>query len=277
MTGNLKRVRWGVRAVLILGVAASVTGNVLHADDKFIAQAIAAWAPLALLLTIELIARVPVHRRALALARWAATALIAGIAAWVSYWHMAAVASEYGETAPSNYLLPLSVDGLIVVASICLVELGGRIRTALEENGESNAWKASGDSKSPKTSSTSSGPSPDSPTPLPSSGSSSPLSDGSTGTDQPAADRVKLTRPRKPHPTAKAQVEAAHKRNPKATHEALAKRLNLTPSTVKRYRPKPVDETPLNGHAVPHMGDSPAKAEKYAQQVRDYDAKNRNR
>lgn len=128
---QLRRVRWAVRATLGLGVAASVAANVLHAQDNPVSQAIAAWPPLALLLTVELISRVPVHRRALAVARWAATATIAGIAAWVSYWHMAGVAARYGETGASAYLLPLSVDGLIVVASICLVELGGRI-AALE-------------------------------------------------------------------------------------------------------------------------------------------------
>lgn len=127
---SLVRIRWGVRLVLALGVAASIAGNVLHARDEFISQVISAWSPLALLLTIELISRVPVHSRRLAVGRWAATALIAGIAAWVSYWHMAAVASRYGETNGSQYLLPLSVDGLVVVASICLVELGGRIATA---------------------------------------------------------------------------------------------------------------------------------------------------
>ena len=128
---HLRRVRWAVRATLLLGVAASVVANVLHALDNPISQAIAAWPPLALLLTVELISRVPVHRRLLAAARLIATATIAGIAAWVSYWHMAGVAARYGETGASPYLLPLSVDGLIVVASICLVELAGRI-SALE-------------------------------------------------------------------------------------------------------------------------------------------------
>ncbi|WP_306211769.1 DUF2637 domain-containing protein [Actinoplanes sp. RD1] len=126
---RLRRVRWAVRATLVLGVAASVMANILHALDNPISQAIAAWPPLALLLTVELISRVPVHRRSLAVARFAATATIAGIAAWVSYWHMVGVAARYGETGASPYLLPLSVDGLIVVASICLVELGGRIAT----------------------------------------------------------------------------------------------------------------------------------------------------
>jgi Protein of unknown function (DUF2637) len=126
---QLRHVRWAVRATLTLGVAASVSANILHAEPNPISQTIAAWPPLALLLTVELISRVPVLHRTLALARFGATAAIAGIAAWVSYWHMAGVAARYGETGASAYLLPLSVDGLIIVASICLVELGGRIRT----------------------------------------------------------------------------------------------------------------------------------------------------
>ncbi|RZU51290.1 uncharacterized protein DUF2637 [Krasilnikovia cinnamomea] len=124
------RLRWAVRVALVVGVAASVAANMLHALPNPISQAIAAWPPLALLLTVELISRVPVYRRSLAAVRLLATTVIAGIAAWVSYWHMTAVAARYGETGASPYLLPLSVDGLIVVASICLVELSGRIETA---------------------------------------------------------------------------------------------------------------------------------------------------
>ncbi len=126
---QLYRVRWAVRATLTLGVAASVAANVLHARPHPVAQMIAAWPPLALLLTVELISRVPVHRSGLATLRLAATTAIAGIAGWVSYWHMTAVAARSGETAASAHLLPISVDGLIIVASISLVELAGRIRT----------------------------------------------------------------------------------------------------------------------------------------------------
>ncbi len=127
---RLRRVRWAVRCALVLGVAASVAANVLHANPNPIAQAIAAWPPLALLLTVELISRVPVHRRTLAAVRMAATASITGIAAWVSYWHMVGVAARYGEQGTAPYLIPLSVDGLVVVASVCLVELAGRFRDA---------------------------------------------------------------------------------------------------------------------------------------------------
>src|SRR5437764_7161503 len=137
---QLRRVRWAVRATLVLGVAASVAANILHAERNPVSQVIAAWPPLALLLTVELISRVPVHRRSLAIVRLAATTTIAGIAAWVSYWHMAGVASRYGETGASPYLLPLSVDGLVIVASVSLVELAGRIRLA--ETAEADAAAA---------------------------------------------------------------------------------------------------------------------------------------
>ena len=130
---QLKRIRWAVRAALFLGVAASVAANVLHALPNPISQAISAWPPLALLLTIELTSRIPMHRPLLAALRVVATIAIAGIAAWVSYWHMQGVAMRYGETATSSMLLPISVDGLIVVASVSLVELAGRIRTVEEE------------------------------------------------------------------------------------------------------------------------------------------------
>ena len=124
----LRRVQWAVRGALALGVAASVTANVLHAQPNIVGRAIAAWPPLALLLTIELISRVPVHRPWLSGLRVATTAMVAGIAAWVSYWHMVSVADRYGEAATSAHLIPLSVDGLVIVASVCLVEIAGQLR-----------------------------------------------------------------------------------------------------------------------------------------------------
>ncbi|MEV1107080.1 DUF2637 domain-containing protein [Micromonospora sp. NPDC049751] len=136
---RLKRIGWGVRSVFALGIAASLAGNVLHAADNVISQAISAWSPVALLLAVELISRIPARRGALSAVRLGATAVIAGIAAWVSYWHMVGVATRYGEADSSAYLLPFSVDGLIVVASISLVEIGGRIRTLTESPTEAEA------------------------------------------------------------------------------------------------------------------------------------------
>jgi hypothetical protein len=125
---HLHRVRNGVRAVLTLGVAASVAGNVLHAQPTLVGRAIAAWSPLALLLAVELISRVPVNKLILSILRMISTAGIAGIAAWVSYGHMVSVAQKHGENSTSAHLLPLSVDGLIIVASVSLVEIAARLR-----------------------------------------------------------------------------------------------------------------------------------------------------
>jgi hypothetical protein len=61
------------------------------------------------MLTVELISRVPVYRRVLAALRMLATLSIAGIAAYVSYFHIAAVVARYGEHQPNPYLLPISV------------------------------------------------------------------------------------------------------------------------------------------------------------------------
>jgi hypothetical protein len=133
---QLRRIRWAVRAALFLGVAASVAANVLHAQPNIISQIISAWPPLALLLTVELTSRIPMHKPLLAIVRVVATVAIAGIAAWVSYWHMQGVAVRYGETEASAFLLPISVDGLIVVASVSLVELAGRIRFFEDKLGE---------------------------------------------------------------------------------------------------------------------------------------------
>jgi hypothetical protein len=129
-TAQLHRIRNGVRAVLALGVAASVAGNVLHAQPTLVGRAIAAWSPLALLLAVELISRVPVHKLILSILRMLSTAAIAGIAAWVSYGHMVSVAQHHGENSTSAHLLPLSVDGLVVVASVSLVEIAARLHHA---------------------------------------------------------------------------------------------------------------------------------------------------
>lgn len=128
------RLRWAVRAALALGVAASIAANVLHAQPAIEARVISAWAPVALLVTIELIARVPSRRRGLVRARLGAAGAVAAVAAWASYWHMAAVAARYGEEVITAHLLPVSVDGLIVVASICLVELGGQAVAAATDH-----------------------------------------------------------------------------------------------------------------------------------------------
>lgn len=56
------------------------------------------------------------------LARNVSTAAVASIAAWSSWSHMVDVALAYGERASVAYVLPISVDGMLVVASTAMVD-----------------------------------------------------------------------------------------------------------------------------------------------------------
>ncbi|WP_458329379.1 DUF2637 domain-containing protein [Micromonospora soli] len=61
----------------------------------------------------------------------------------MSYWHLVGVAARHGETdAGAAYLLPISVDGLVIVASVSLVELTARIRATIPERGMPSAATA---------------------------------------------------------------------------------------------------------------------------------------
>lgn len=65
------------------------------------------------------------------LARNLSAAVVAGIAAWSSYHHMVEVALRVGERPDVAYVLPLSVDGMLVVASVAMVDdrrSGRRVR-----------------------------------------------------------------------------------------------------------------------------------------------------
>ena len=54
--------------------------------------------------------------------RNASAAVVASIAGYASYWHQVAVATRAGERAELAHIVPLSVDGVLVVASIVMVD-----------------------------------------------------------------------------------------------------------------------------------------------------------
>ncbi|WP_327006426.1 DUF2637 domain-containing protein [Dactylosporangium sp. NBC_01737] len=56
------------------------------------------------------------------LARNVSTAAVATIAAWSSWSHMVHVALRYGERPEVAYVLPISVDGMLIVASAAMIE-----------------------------------------------------------------------------------------------------------------------------------------------------------
>ncbi|WP_433699282.1 DUF2637 domain-containing protein [Nocardiopsis sp. CA-288880] len=116
----------------VTGAVVSIGANVLHALDgggtveagRVIASG---WAPVALLLVAELVARARTAGPWWIVAlRWVGTAVVAGVAAVVSYGHMRDLLLSYGESDLVAHLLPLSVDGLLLVASLALAGPGAR-------------------------------------------------------------------------------------------------------------------------------------------------------
>jgi len=110
----------------LLGAGASIAANVAHAAERnsngtdIGAMLFAAWAPVALLLVAEMMVRGQRPRGLLTVVEWVGAFLVALAAAVVSYGHMRGLLLQYGESELVAVLLPLSVDGLVVVASVAL-------------------------------------------------------------------------------------------------------------------------------------------------------------
>lgn len=136
-----------------IGVAASIAANVAHSyvhPDNALpgwapqpgAIVAAAFWPVALVISIEVISRVQwPHRWYWALIRYVGLSAVALIAAVISYGHLSALMSSYGEDALSSTIGPLAVDGLMVVCSGALLAIGDNVRrkaeaTARQSQGE---------------------------------------------------------------------------------------------------------------------------------------------
>jgi hypothetical protein len=60
--------------------------------------------------------------RAIRLAAVAALVAVAGVAAYVSYWHAVDVVTRHGEHDVMGHLYPVAIDGIIVAASMVLLD-----------------------------------------------------------------------------------------------------------------------------------------------------------
>jgi len=111
-------------SAFLLGVAASVAANVAHAEPRLSARLASGFAPLALMLTVELVTRVPWPTGwTWLLGRWFGLGVVALVAAVTSYRHMSDILISYGEDRLTAAIQPACVDGLMVVASLALLAL----------------------------------------------------------------------------------------------------------------------------------------------------------
>ncbi len=129
-------------AGFLTGVTVSILANIArmyvppeHAPANWRphpgAVATAAWWPIALLISIEVISRVQWPDgfiwRAI---RYGGLTTVAAIAAIISYRHMSGLLSAYGESGLGAKIGPLAVDGLMVVSSGALLAIADNVRRA---------------------------------------------------------------------------------------------------------------------------------------------------
>jgi hypothetical protein len=138
--------RGWARTGFFLGIAVSVAGNIAHTwhptaaalaitgdtADQWRpepgAQAAAAFFPIALLVTVEILSRVKwAHNWRSWAARYGGAGLVAGVAGIVSYLHLRGLLQAYGEDRITATLGPLSIDGLMIVAGFALIAIGSPV------------------------------------------------------------------------------------------------------------------------------------------------------
>lgn len=124
---------------VIFGFVTSAGGNVLHAVEdsdgrstvsKVVSIVIAVLIPTIFGWMFEIASRVFFRKEAALLMKliaFAGAAGISGITAWNSYFHQRDAFSHFGDETQA-FLLPLAIDGLMIIGSVYLIELGFQIR-----------------------------------------------------------------------------------------------------------------------------------------------------
>lgn len=117
-----------------LGITVSVAANVAHIwfvirpDGQaalYAAMILAAFWPLALAVSVEVISRVGYPKGwGWALARFGGIGAVGAVAAVVSYLHMHSLLNHFGEMRVSAIVGPLGVDGLLIVGGFALFAIG---------------------------------------------------------------------------------------------------------------------------------------------------------
>jgi hypothetical protein len=107
---------WTARAAFTSGLVVSLGANVwASADHGVIGIISGVWSPLALLMALFLVENIS-HKTWSGRFRLAGMVILAGIAAWVSYWHLAEFFTAGGLDDPGAHLMPFTVDVLMALA-----------------------------------------------------------------------------------------------------------------------------------------------------------------
>lgn len=125
----------GVTFVLLLGIAFSVLLQVFHAPEQggWVAMVVGGWPPFAAFLCVEIVTRIPIKGWLAAVARIGTTVAVAGFAMWVSYEQQYDYIQNLGFEGRTVVFFPLTIDGVMLVATISLVEVSRKVRALRRE------------------------------------------------------------------------------------------------------------------------------------------------
>jgi hypothetical protein len=132
------RLRWACRCIILAATLISIWSNVQNSEPTFSAIVIHVFPPLFVFGGFEIISRVPLRKEAHWIMRFArplGALIITGISAWLSYWNQNEAFFRIVHDPDTAYLLPIAIDGFMLVASVTLIELNARIE-ALEAYAE---------------------------------------------------------------------------------------------------------------------------------------------
>lgn len=125
---KLNHLRWACRGVVVATIAVSVWANSLIAGGDSRSIIISILPPLLTMLGFELVSRIPLHGAwTTRFIRPVATAIVTGIGAFLSYYHQKEAFARYSNDVNTAKLLPIAIDGLMVIAAVSLIELNAGV------------------------------------------------------------------------------------------------------------------------------------------------------
>lgn len=123
-----------VVTVMLLGLTVAL--NVMHAPPTWGARLIGGTPPVFVFFCIELISRIPATSKLLSVGRIAASILVSGLSFAISYQQQMEFIHALGFEGWIAYVYPVIIDGVVVVATLSLVEVTRKVRelrTAMEK------------------------------------------------------------------------------------------------------------------------------------------------
>lgn len=125
---------WANRGMIVVGYLVSAMFNVLHAEWNVFSVVIAIVSPSLLLFAFEVGSRIPIPKQP-GILRWVgiavriiATVAIAGITAWISYFHQRDSFMRWGGDETQAAVLPIAIDLFMIVGSVGVMEVTSLIK-----------------------------------------------------------------------------------------------------------------------------------------------------